>query len=129
MSLKLSRHDLALENLLRDPSLPSDRRSVQQWFDTTAAVAPPAFTFGTAGRAVLTGPGLTQLSLSLLKNFRFKERYNVQFRAESLNFINHANWTDPDPMIGPASAPNVNAGRIIGSRGGRVIQVGLRFSF
>jgi hypothetical protein len=32
-------------------------------------------------------------------------------------------------MIGPATAPNVNAGKIIGSRGGRVIQLGLRFSF
>ena len=32
-------------------------------------------------------------------------------------------------MIGPASAPNVDAGKIIGSRGGRVIQFGLRFSF
>jgi hypothetical protein len=32
-------------------------------------------------------------------------------------------------MIGPASAPNVDAGRIIGSHGGRVIQLGLKFSF
>jgi hypothetical protein len=32
-------------------------------------------------------------------------------------------------LIGPASAPNVNAGKIIGSRGGRVIQVGMRLSF
>jgi hypothetical protein len=32
-------------------------------------------------------------------------------------------------VIGPASAPNVNAGKIIGSKGGRVIQLGLRLSF
>jgi hypothetical protein len=46
-----------------------------------------------------------------------------------LNFLNHANWNTPDPVIGPANAPNVNAGKIIGSRGGRVIQLGARISF
>jgi hypothetical protein len=43
--------------------------------------------------------------------------------------VNHANWNDPDTLIGPASAPNANAGRIIGSTGGRVLQLGLRYSF
>jgi len=46
-----------------------------------------------------------------------------------LNFLNHANWNDPDTVIGPADAPNLNAGKIIGSRGGRVMQIGLRISF
>jgi hypothetical protein len=31
--------------------------------------------------------------------------------------------------IGPASAPNLDAGKIIGSHGGRVIQLGLKLSF
>jgi hypothetical protein len=53
----------------------------------------------------------------------------VEFTAAGFNFINTANWEIPDNVIGTASAPNVNAGRIIGSRGGRVIQVGLRLSF
>ena len=53
----------------------------------------------------------------------------VEFNAAGFNFLNHANWNEPDPVIGPPSAPNVNAGHIIGSRGGRVIQMGLRFSF
>ena len=43
----------------------------------------------------------------------------------ALDVLNHANWNYPDTMIGPASAPNVDAGRIIGSHGGRVIQLGL----
>ncbi len=111
-------------NLLRDPALPSDRRSVQQWFDTTAAVAPPAFTFGTAGRAVLTGPGLTQLSLSLLKNFHIRERFTVQFRAESLNFINHANFNSPGTALGSATF-----GVISGAKDPRTMQLGLRLEF
>ncbi len=53
----------------------------------------------------------------------------MEFSAAGFNFLNHANWNYPDNVIGPASAPNVNAGKIIGSRGGRVIQLSLRFSF
>jgi hypothetical protein len=43
--------------------------------------------------------------------------------------MNHANWNDPDNVIGSATTPNLDAGKIIGSRGGRVIQLGLRLSF
>ena len=48
---------------------------------------------------------------------------------EGFNFLHHANWSEPDPIIGPPEAPNLNAGRILGSYGGRVVQLGLRFSF
>jgi hypothetical protein len=111
-------------NVLRDPSLPADRRSVQQWFDPTAVAAPAPFTFGNAGRALLTGPGLMQLSLSLLKNIRFRERYNVQFRAESLNFVNHANFNDPGTALGSAGF-----GVISGAKDPRTMQLGLRLEF
>ena len=67
--------------------------------------------------------------MSLNKRFALAADRAVEFSAMGLNFLNHANWTDPDTTIGPASAPNVNAGKIIGSRGGRVVQLGLRFSF
>jgi predicted RNA-binding protein YlqC (UPF0109 family) len=43
--------------------------------------------------------------------------------------MNHANWNDPDNVIGSVTTPNLDAGKIIGSRGGRVIQLGLRLSF
>ena len=53
----------------------------------------------------------------------------MEFTASGFNFINHANWNNPDVVIGTAAAPNANAGKIIGSTGGRVVQLGLRFSF
>ena len=67
--------------------------------------------------------------LSVTKRIPVSADRSFEFSMVGLNFINHANWADPDTLIGPASAPNVNAGRIIESRGGRVIQLGLRFSF
>jgi hypothetical protein len=53
----------------------------------------------------------------------------LEFTATAINFLNHGNWNYPDPNIGPLDAPNVEAGKIIGSHGGRVIQLGLKFSF
>ena len=66
-------------------------------------IAPAPFTFGNAGRALLTGPGLISFSASLLKNIRWHERYNVQFRVESLNFANHANFGNPGTALGSAA--------------------------
>ena len=53
---------------------------------------------GNAGRNLLTGPGLTELDFSLFKNNyikRISERFNVQFRAEIFNILNHANFAPP----------------------------------
>jgi hypothetical protein len=53
---------------------------------------------GNAGRNILIGPGLTELDFSLFKNNyvkRISERFNVQFRAEIFNILNHANFAPP----------------------------------
>ena len=103
----------------------------EQWFNPTAFSQPLDFTVGNASRThpSLRNPGNQNHDVSVTKRIALSAEQSMELSAVGLNFINHANWTDPDPMIGPASAPNVNAGRIIGSRGGRVLQLGLRFSF
>jgi len=53
---------------------------------------------GNAGRNILIGPGLTSLDFSLFKNNyikRISERFNVQFRAEIFNILNHTNFAPP----------------------------------
>ncbi len=53
---------------------------------------------GNAGRNIVIGPGLTELDFSLFKNNyikRISERFNVQFRAEIFNILNHANFAPP----------------------------------
>jgi len=53
---------------------------------------------GNSGRNVLIGPGVTSLDFSLFKNNyikRISERFNVQFRAEIFNILNHANFAPP----------------------------------
>jgi len=53
---------------------------------------------GNAGRNILTGPGITNLDFSIFKNNRIKrisENFNVQFRAEIFNILNHPNFAPP----------------------------------
>ena len=53
---------------------------------------------GNAGRNILIGPGITSLDFSVFKNNRIKrisEDFNVQFRAEIFNIMNHANFAPP----------------------------------
>jgi hypothetical protein len=53
---------------------------------------------GNAGRNILTGPGLTELDFSVFKNNyikRISENFNIQFRAEIFNILNHANFAPP----------------------------------
>ncbi len=111
-------------NVLRDPALPKDQRTVQRWFDTDAVAAPPQFTFGNANRALLTGPGLSNLNLSLLKNFKFAETWNLQFRLEAFNALNHTNFEEPGGALG-----SPNFGVITASQAARSMQLGLKLTF
>ena len=101
------------------------------WFNPAAFDQPPDFTVGNASRThpTLRNPGSQNYDVSLNKRVTLSPERSVEFSAAGFNFINRANWDAPDNVIGPANAPNVNAGKIIGSRGGRVIQLGLRLSF
>jgi len=101
------------------------------WFNPAAFDQPPDFSIGDGPRThpTLRNPSAQNHDLSVRKRFQLSPERVVEFSAVGLNFVNHANWNDPDAVIGPESAPNVNAGRIIGSRGGRIVQFGLRFSF
>jgi len=58
----------------------------------------PATRMGDAGRNSLIGPGLSNLDLSLFKNNhiqRFSDNFNIQFRVEFFNVLNHANFSPP----------------------------------
>jgi len=55
--------------------------------------------YGNAGRGSVIGPGTTSFDLSLVKNTaipRISESFNVQFRAEFFNALNHPNFNTPN---------------------------------
>jgi hypothetical protein len=80
-------------------------KKVQQWFNPAAFSAPSSGTFGDVGRDTLTGPGLTELDLSLAKSTTIHERLRAQFRAEFFNVLNHSNFTTPNAVV-YSSGPN-----------------------
>jgi hypothetical protein len=80
--------------------------------------------FGNAGRNIVSGPGVQQWDFSALKNFRFTESKNLQFRAELFNIFNHANFGVP---VNDMNSPGV--GQIQTSQPGRLVQFALKFLF
>jgi len=67
-------------------------------------VAPPPGTefcsnvLGNTGRNRFYGPGLTTVDFSIFKNTRIpsiSEAFNIQFRAEFFNILNHTNFLSP----------------------------------
>ncbi|MGH9449331.1 MAG: hypothetical protein ACRD11_02210 [Terriglobia bacterium] len=65
--------------------------------DATPLCSAPADVgrFGNAAVNGLEGPGLTDVDLSLMKDFRLTERFTLQFRATASNVFNHPNFGLP----------------------------------
>ena len=103
----------------------------EAWFNPEAFVNPPHFALGGVPRThpTLRNPNYSNHDISITKRVVLSQEQSVEVLLQSFNFINQGNWNDPDNEIGSANARNVNAGRIIGSRGGRVLQLGLRYHF
>ena len=79
---------------------------------------------GNIARNQYISPGFQNWDFSMTKNFRFTERYNLQFRFESFNFTNHPNWNNPN-----TSTTSVNYGVITSARAMRTNQFALKFMF
>jgi hypothetical protein len=113
-----------------------------------SVMVPPVFgTFGTMGRNIFRDSGFRNVDFSIFKNFTFKERFGVQFRAEFFNLFNRPIFANPygassgtsggqnDPSTpsgfgGTSGTPDVNAGNpIVGSGAARDVQLGLKLTF
>jgi hypothetical protein len=62
----------------------------------------------------------------VLKNFRFTESKNLQFRGEFFNIFNHANFGVP---VNDLNTPNGVKAHIQTSQPGRLVQFALKFFF
>ena len=92
-------------NRVCNGNLPSE--SINEWFNLACFVNPPLYTFGNAGRNILTGPGLVTWDLGVDKEFRMNEKFGLQFRSEFFNLMNRANFGLPDANIGAAGAGTI----------------------
>jgi len=104
-----------------------------QYLNPKAFSLPALGTFGNLGRGTINLPGIKNVDFSINKNWRVRERYGVQFRAEMFNAFNHANFTGLDTNLSfdraTGALGNANFGKLSSSRGPREIQFGLKFTF
>jgi hypothetical protein len=109
---------------LRNPNLPRGKRSAAQWFDTTAFALQAPFTFGSAPRNSVIGPGYANVDFSLARTWPAGGRSQLEFRWEVFNLFNRANFDLPNRTFG-----NPNFGRIFSAKSPREMQFGLRWAF
>jgi hypothetical protein len=75
---------------------------------------------------------MSELDLSFLKATPLSERFNLQFRAEFFNILNHTNFGTPNPVVFTSSSPvpSSTAGLITYTRTtSRQVQFGVKLLF
>jgi hypothetical protein len=109
---------------LQQPNLPGADRTPVRWFNTAAFALPAPFTFGTAPRNSVIGPGFASVDMAVAKTWALGRTSHVEFRWEVFNLLNRANFDIPNRVFGTA-----NFGRVFSAKSPREMQVGLRVAF
>jgi hypothetical protein len=111
-----------------DITLPDDERNQSRWFNTAAFGPAPEDRRGNARVGSVLGPGRNLWDLSLRKQFKVLEKYELQFRGDMFNAFNHVNLNlnNGGLVVNQAAA---NYGTITNAAPGRQVQLGLRLKF
>ncbi|MGA9070775.1 MAG: carboxypeptidase regulatory-like domain-containing protein, partial [Terracidiphilus sp.] len=107
-------------------------RTTSEWLNPAAFAVPAANrgTFGTAGVGSVVGPGTTNLSLSLVKNFSVTARGKFQFGVAAANLLNHRNYEPPNMQVdATGSFGSITALQTAEGSGPRNLELSGRFSF
>jgi hypothetical protein len=112
-------------NYTGQPVFGANTHSADRWFNTAAFATPAAFTFGTAGRNTVYGPGRQTLDIALQREFAVTETLKVQLRGEAFNALNHTNLGTPNRFVNTPQFGTITEA----STPGREIQLGIRLSF
>ncbi len=107
-----------------EPNLASGDRTPQQWFDPSAFALPAPFTFGSAPRNSVIGPGSANVDLGLAKTWALGELGQLEVRWEIFNLLNTVNFDLPNRIFGTP-----NFGRIFSAKTPREMQAGVKVTF
>jgi hypothetical protein len=94
------------------------------FLNPAAYVAPSPGQWGTAGRNTINGPAQFSLNASLGRTFRLNDRFNLDFRADSANALNHVAFTSWNTTV-----TNSQFGLPTSANSMRSIQTTLRLRF
>jgi len=111
-----------------------DNPSVFNWFDKSCFVLPVQSTTpgallrqGNSGVNIIYGPGGFNMDLGLSRQFKLTERFNLDFRAEAFNALNHPTFGSPDANITPGANTPARITSTISSP--RTMQLALKLRF
>ncbi|MFN0168046.1 MAG: hypothetical protein ACKV22_16600 [Bryobacteraceae bacterium] len=107
------------------PNLSRDRRNTSRFFRTDLFANPAQFTFGNAGRNILTGDTTQNVDLVISRFFPIREDHRIEFRAEAYNLANRVTLAFPNFRLGSPGFGSVTAQQNFG----RQIQLALKYSF
>lgn len=101
-----------------------------RYFDPEVFTLPEAGFFGDVERNALEGPGYAAWDMAVFKNFQLNGKYKLQFRLETFNILNRANFALPAATIFNAAGRLENAGEITNIVGtARQMQLGVKLEF
>jgi TonB dependent receptor len=122
-----------------DPGMPGGRR-----INAAAFVAPAAGKQGSLGRNSISGFGMSQIDLAVRREWKWRERRNIEVRLEAFNALNQPNFADPvhylsSPVFGQSTSmlnlmlgtgsPGSGLSPLLQTGGARSMQGTLRFRF
>jgi hypothetical protein len=108
------------------------------WLNPAAFSLPGVGQLGSLGKGTIRGKPINNMDFSLNKNWKVKEKYTIQFRAEMFNAFNHPNFNGFQNAInfqGNITQPNFGSvtngsfGTLSNVQSHREIQFGFKFSF
>ena len=105
---------------------PSGGRNPNEWFNIANVTAPAPLTEGNLGLQTNFAPPTRTMDFSLFKDFTLTERFHLEFRAETFNLANTAQYSVPDQTLGDAKFGQVTSTQV-GTE--RHIQFQLRLQF
>jgi len=103
----------------------SHAAEVAKWFNTASYTTNAIGTFGNSRRNSLVGPGNEVVDFGFSKPLPTPESFQLIFRAEAFNILNHANFGTPSANFASQST----FGQIQSASAPRDVQVSLRVEF
>lgn len=115
--------DVSVGNLM----LNGNPRNGLAYFNTNMFTENALGTAGSASRRSFYGPGTLNFDLALLRDFQISEGKALQFRLETFNTFNHAQFFGPAAVSGDFSSNLF--GQVVKAAPPRLMQLALKFTF
>jgi hypothetical protein len=96
-------------DLVAGQSVSLANRSIMEWFNTAAFVAPATGQYGNARRNSIVGPGSKVFDMAFTKIFPLKESRTLEFRAQATNIFNIPNYSSIDTTVNSPTFGRVTA--------------------